>query len=76
MFENVNHKHQDKLFDTIASALLDNGIQQRKQSTNSNENLFQHGRCHIIAETSVKLNKKEVKKADINPDKNTSDLIN
>ena len=63
MFEKVNPKHPDKLCDTIAGALVDMAYSKEKNPRIAVEVLLGHGRCHIIAETSVKLNKKEIKKA-------------
>lgn len=61
MFEKVNPKHPDKLCDCIAGALVDMAYKKEKNPRIAVEVLLGHGKCHIIAETSVKLNKKEVK---------------
>ena len=63
MFEKVNPKHPDKLCDCIAGALVDMAYKLEKNPRIAVEVLLGHGKCHIIAETSVKLNKKEVKRA-------------
>ena len=63
MFEKVNPKHPDKLCDCIAGALVDMAYAKEKNPRIAVEVLLGHGKCHIIAETSVKLNKKEIKRA-------------
>ena len=63
MFEKVNPKHPDKLCDCIAGALVDMAYARERNPRIAVEVLLGHGKCHIIAETSVKLNKKEVKRA-------------
>lgn len=63
MFEKVNPKHPDKLCDCIAGALVDMAYTKEKNPRIAVEVLLGHGKCHIIAETSVKLNKKEIKRA-------------
>lgn len=60
MFEKVNPKHPDKLCDCIAGALVDMAYAKAVNPRIAVEVLLGHGKCHIIAETSVKLNKKEV----------------
>ena len=63
MFEKVNPKHPDKLCDCIAGALVDMAYARANNPKIAVEVMLGHGKCHIIAETSVKLNKKEVKRA-------------
>ena len=63
MFEKVNPKHPDKLCDEIAGSLVDMAYKREKNPRIAVEVLLGHGVCHIIAETSVKLNKREIKKA-------------
>ena len=63
MFEKVNPKHPDKLCDCIAGALVDMAYARVNNPKIAVEVMLGHGKCHIIAETSVKLNKKEVKRA-------------
>ena len=63
MFEKVNPKHPDKLCDCIAGALVDLAYKKERNPRIAVEVLLGHGKCHIIAETSVKLNKKDVKGA-------------
>lgn len=63
MFEKVNPMHPDKLADRIAGALVDLAYEQEENPKIAVEVLIGHGKCHIIAETSVRLNKKAVKAA-------------
>lgn len=63
MFEKVNPKHPDKLCDEIAGSLVDMAYKREKNPRIAVEVLLGHGICHIIAETSVKLNKREIKNA-------------
>jgi len=63
MFEKVNPSHPDKIADRIAGALVDLAYKQEENPKIAVEVLIGHGVCHIIAETSVKLDKDEVTKA-------------
>ena len=63
MIEKVNPRHPDKQADIIAGALVDLAYAQETNPKIAVEVLIGHGVCHIIAETSVKLSKKDVKKA-------------
>lgn len=63
MIETVNPCHPDKVADRIAGALVDLAYKQDINPKIAVEVLIGHGVCHIVAETSVKLNKKDVKKA-------------
>lgn len=63
MIEKVNPRHPDKVADCIAAALVDLAYAQDDNPKIAVEVLIGHGKCHIIAETSVKLNKKDVKAA-------------
>ena len=63
MFEKVNPCHPDKVADRIAGALVDLAYKKAKNPRIAVEVLIGHGICHIIAETSVKLNKEDVCKA-------------
>ena len=63
MVEKVNSRHPDKIADIIAGALVDLAYEQDENPKIAVEVLIGHGVCHIIAETSVKLNKKAVKNA-------------
>lgn len=63
MIEKVNPCHPDKVADRIAGALVDLAYAQETNPKIAVEVLIGHGVCHIIAETSVKLKKKDVKAA-------------
>lgn len=60
MFEKVNPKHPDKIADRIAGAIVDLAYKETKNPRIAVEVLIGHGKCHIIAETSVLLDKKDV----------------
>ena len=62
MIEKVNPCHPDKVSDRIAGALVDLAYTQDKNPKIAVEVLIGHGVCHIIAETSVKFNTKDVKR--------------
>ena len=53
MFEKVNPSHPDKLADRIAGALVDYAYAKEHDPRIAVEVLLGHGKCHIIAETSV-----------------------
>ena len=53
MFEKVNPSHPDKLADRIAGALVDYAYTKEHDPRIAVEVLLGHGKCHIIAETSV-----------------------
>lgn len=57
MFEKVNPSHPDKIADRIAGALVDMAYKVEDNPRIAVEVLIGHGVCHIIAETSVSLNK-------------------
>ena len=63
MFEKVNPSHPDKVADRIAGALVDLAYQKSKTPKIAVEVLIGHGHCHIIAETSVRLNRFDVYRA-------------
>lgn len=63
MFEKVNPAHPDKIADRIAGALVDMAYALEADPKIAVEVLIGHGKCHIIAETSVHLHKREVKAA-------------
>lgn len=63
MFEKVNPAHPDKIADRIAGALVDLAYQKEKNPKIAVEVLVGHGKCHVIAETSVKLRYREVRSA-------------
>lgn len=60
MFEKVNPKHPDKLADRIAGALVDLAYKDTDNPRIAVEVLIGHGKCHIIAETSVHLNPSDI----------------
>lgn len=60
MYEKVNPAHPDKVADRIAGALVDLAYEKDENPKIAVEVLIGHGTCHIIAETSVRLNRKEV----------------
>lgn len=60
MYEKVNPKHPDKIADRIAGALVDLAYKQTENPRIAVEVLIGHGKCHIIAETSVKLSLDDV----------------
>lgn len=55
MIEKVNPSHPDKVADRIAGALVDLAYTKDPNPKIAVEVLIGHGKCHIIAETSVKL---------------------
>ena len=57
MFEKVNSCHPDKVADRIAGALVDLAYKKAENPRIAIEVLIGHGVCHIIAETSVSLDK-------------------
>ena len=57
MFEKVNPCHPDKVADRIAGALVDLAYKKTENPRIAVEVLIGHGVCHIIAETSVSLDK-------------------
>lgn len=61
MIEKVNPMHPDKVADRIAGALVDLAYAKNESPKIAVEVLIGHGVCHIIAETSVKFKKAEVK---------------
>lgn len=61
MIEKVNPKHPDKVADRIAGAIVDLAYKQQVNPKVAVEVLIGHGKCHIIAESSVKFNKKDIK---------------
>ena len=60
MFEKVNPSHPDKVADRIAGALVDMAYDAERNPKIAVEVLIGHGVCHIIAETSVRLNSDDV----------------
>lgn len=63
MFEKVNPSHPDKVADRIAGALVDLAYKKEPDPKIAVEVLIGHGKCSIIAETSVRLERVEVIKA-------------
>ena len=63
MFEKVNPAHPDKVADRIAGALVDLAYAREENPRIAVEVLIGHGICHIISETSVSLNREEVRGA-------------
>lgn len=61
MIEKVSMYHPDKVADRIAGALVDLAYTKEENPKIAVEVLIGHGKCHIIAETSVKFKKLEVK---------------
>jgi S-adenosylmethionine synthetase len=57
MYERVNPAHPDKVADRIAGAVVDLAYKVEENPKIAVEVLIGHGVCHIIAETSVELNK-------------------
>lgn len=55
MIEKVNPCHPDKVADRIAGAIVDLAYKKQENPKIAVEVLIGHGRCHIIAETSVEL---------------------
>ena len=60
MFEKVNPYHPDKVADRIAGTLVDLAYKRTENPRIAVEVLIGHGVCHIIAETSVALDKADV----------------
>lgn len=60
MFEKVNPKHPDKIADRIAGAIVDLAYKKEDNPKIAVEVLIGHRQCHIIAETSVPLEKNEI----------------
>jgi len=60
MFEKVNPAHPDKVADRIAGAVVDLAYYKEQNPRIAVEVLLGHGRCHIIAETSVHIMPAEI----------------
>ena len=60
MYEKVNPAHPDKVADRIAGALVDLAYKQADNPRIAVEVLIGHGKCHIIAETSVNLDPADI----------------
>ena len=63
MIEKVNPSHPDKIADRIAGALVDMAYMKDKNARIAVEVLIGHGKCHIIAESSVVLRADDINKA-------------
>lgn len=63
MFEKVNPAHPDKIADRIAGAIVDLAYKAEKNPKIAVEVLIGHGMCHIIAESSVKIDPADVDRA-------------
>ena len=63
MIEKVNPCHPDKVADRIAGALVDLAYKAAENPKIAVEVLIGHSVCHIIAETSVPLDKTAVGRA-------------
>lgn len=62
MIEKVNPSHPDKVADRIAGAIVDLAYMQEENPRVAVEVLIGHGICHIIAETSVEFDIKDIEK--------------
>ena len=62
MYEKVNPMHPDKIADRIAGAIVDEAYALQKDPRIAVEVMIGHGRCHIMAETSVELSEENVAK--------------
>ena len=60
MIEKVNPSHPDKLADRIAGAMVDLAYKKQENPKIAVEVLIGHGDCHIIAETSVHFEGREI----------------
>lgn len=60
MFEKVNPSHPDKLADRIAGAVVDLAYKIEDNPKVACEVLLGHGVCHVIVETTVMLDKKDI----------------
>ena len=61
MFEKVNPCHPDKVADRIAGAIVDIAYETQVDPKVAVEVLIGHGKCHIIAESSINFEKKDIK---------------
>lgn len=60
MFEKVSPMHPDKQSDRIGGAIVDLGYKKQENPKIAGEILLGHGNCHIILETSVEYQQKEI----------------
>lgn len=63
MYEKVNPSHPDKIADRIAGAIVDLAYKKAENPRIAVEVLIGHGRCMIIAETSVFIDRNDVERA-------------
>lgn len=63
MFEKVNPMHPDKIADRIAGAVVDMAYRIENNPKIAVEVLIGHGACHIIAESSVDIDRHDVMNA-------------
>lgn len=61
MIEKVNPSHPDKVADRIAGAIVDLAYKLEENPKVAVEVLIGHGKCHIIAESSIRIDRQEVK---------------
>lgn len=62
MFEKVNPSHPDKIADRIAGAIVDLAYKAEKDPRIAVEVLIGHGSCHIMMESSVDFNERDIDK--------------
>lgn len=60
MIEKVNPSHPDKVADRIAGAIVDLAYTKQENPKIAVEVLIGHGKCHVMIETSVDFDKKEI----------------
>lgn len=60
MIEKVNPAHPDKISDRIAGAIVDLAYTKDEQPKIAVEVLIGHGKCHVIIETTINLQKKDI----------------
>lgn len=60
MIEKVNPSHPDKVADRIAGAIVDLAYTKQEDPKIAVEVLIGHGKCHVMIETSVDFDKKEI----------------
>ena len=60
MFEKVNPSHPDKIADRIAGAIVDLAYKAQTDPKIAVEVLIGHGKCHIIAESSVEFDLQKI----------------
>lgn len=62
MIEKVNPMHPDKIADRIAGAIVDLAYKENENPKIAVEVLIGHGKCHVIAETTVNLYQEPIEK--------------